>query len=70
MNRAWLLPLLLVACTARETAKDAYTVQSKACVQIYEADAPAQRSCLEYVRNKWTKAGAPPAAILDGGSHE
>ncbi len=58
------------ACTARETAKDAYTVQSKACLVAYD-DSTHQRDCLAYVRNKWTEAGAPPAAaVIDGGSHE
>lgn len=59
---------ILDACTARETAKDAYTVQSKACLVAYDTR-PMQVACLEYVRNKWNKAGAP-AADLDGGSHE
>lgn len=57
----------IVACTARETAKDAYTVQSHACLVAYDTR-PMQVACLEYVRNKWNKAGAPPAADLDGGS--
>ncbi len=64
-----LVPVVLgpvYACTARETAKDAYTVQTHACVQIYEGDTAAQRSCLDYVRKKWDTAGAKPAAT-DGG---
>jgi hypothetical protein len=64
-----LFVLLLIACTKREEAKDAYTIQSKACLVAYD-DADHQKSCLEYVRNRWTEAGAPPAAQLDGGSHE
>lgn len=60
--------VLVTGCTARETAKDAYTAQSEACVSIYSGDASAQRSCLDYVRAKWTEAGAPAAAQLDGGA--
>ncbi len=59
----------IVACTAREAAKDAYTVQSKACLVAYD-DGPHQRDCLAYVRARWTEAGAPAAAVIDGGSHE
>ncbi len=59
---------LATACTARETAKDAYTVQQKACEQAYDEPAK-QRECVEYVRNRWTEAGAPPAAQGDAG-HE
>ncbi len=55
-------------CTARETAKDAYTVQQKACEQAYDEPAK-QRECVEYVRNRWTEAGAPPAVQGDAG-HE
>jgi hypothetical protein len=55
------------ACTAREVAKDEYSAQSHACVQIYSGDVPAQRACLEYVRKKWDAAGARPAAA-DGGA--
>ena len=57
-----------IACTQRETAKTEYEYQSKGCLAIYTSSAE-QKSCLDYVRNKWTKAGAPPAAV-DGGSHE
>ncbi len=57
-----------IACSARETAKDAYTVQQKACEQAYDEPAK-QRECVEYVRNRWTEAGAPPAAQGDAG-HE
>jgi hypothetical protein len=56
------------ACTARDVAKDAYTVQTKACLVAYD-DAPHQRACVEYVRNRWTEAGAPPATVGDAG-HE
>jgi hypothetical protein len=56
----------VAACTARETAKSEYELQSKSCVNIYDGNAPAQKSCLEYVRNKWNAAGARPAAT-DGG---
>lgn len=58
------------ACTARETAKDAYTVQLKACEVAYGGDLAGERGCIAYVRNKWTEAGAPAAAVIDGGSHE
>lgn len=60
--------IMVAACTARETAKDAYTVQSKACLAAYD-DAAHQKSCLEYVRARWTEAGAPAAAPGDAG-HE
>lgn len=53
-----------VACSARQTAKTEYDLQSEACISIYSGDGAAQKSCLEYVRAKWTKAGAPAA---DGG---
>lgn len=56
------------ACTKQQEAKDAYWIQSHACLQAYD-DAPHQKDCLEYVRNRWTEAGAPLAAT-DGGSHE
>jgi hypothetical protein len=60
--------VVLFACTARETAKTAYEVQSEACRQAYD-DQVHQMACLEYVRNRWTEAGAPPAAVIeDGGS--
>lgn len=61
--------LVVCSCTKREEAKDAYTIQSKACLVAYD-DTDHQKSCLEYVRNRWTEAGAPPAMQLDGGSHE
>lgn len=61
--------LILIACTKQEEAKDAYTIQTHACLVAYDTR-PMQIACLEYVRNRWTEAGAPPAAILDGGSHE
>lgn len=77
MKYLLMIVVLAGACTKREEAKDAYTVQSKACLVAYD-DAAHQKSCLEYVRNRWTEAGAPPAAvnsglaapITDGGSHE
>ena len=56
--------LALAACTARETAKDAYTVQSHACLVAYDTKAD-QEACLAKVRAKWTEAGAPAA---DGGA--
>lgn len=55
------------ACTAREGAKDAYVVQSEACIRAYQGDATKQRSCLDYVRGKWDDAGAPKAAVDGGG---
>jgi len=61
--------LLVAACTTRQEAKNAYLVQSQACFVAYD-DPPHQKLCVEYVRNRWTEAGAPPAADLDGGSHE
>lgn len=62
-----IVSVAVVACTARQVAHTEYDVQSESCVRIYKGDAAAQRSCLDYVRAKWTKAGAPAA---DGGSHE
>ena len=59
----------LVACTARETAKDAYTVQSKACVVAFDGNPAKQHECVEYVRARWSQLGAPPAAVGDAG-HE
>lgn len=55
------------ACAARETAKDAYSVQQKACVVAFDGLPAKQRECVEYVRNRWTEAGAPPAAQGDAG---
>ena len=69
------LCVALLACTARDTARTAYEVQSKACLVAYD-DGAHQKSCLEYVRSRWTEAGAPVAVVLDagsivdGGSHE
>lgn len=60
------LTAVAIGCTARETAKDAYTVQSKACLVAYDTR-PMQTACLEYVRNRWTEAGAPPATQGDAG---
>ncbi len=57
-------------CTARQAAKTGYDAASEACITAYQGNGAGQRSCLEYVRNKYTEAGAPPAARLDGGSHE
>lgn len=63
-------PLAIIqACTDRQAAKTGYDVQSRACLVAYDVPAK-QRECVEYVRNRWTEAGAPPAAVLDGGSHE
>jgi hypothetical protein len=64
-----IIAVALCSCSARETAKDAYTLQSNACLVAYD-DGAHQKECLEYVRNRYTEAGAPPAAQLDGGSHE
>lgn len=64
----YLYLLLLIACTKQEEAKDAYSIQSHACLVAYDTR-PMQIACLEYVRNKWTEAGAPPAATGDAG-HE
>lgn len=69
MKKLVCVALLVLSCTKREESKDAYTIQSNACLQAYD-DAAHQKSCLEFVRNRWTEAGAPPAAQLDGGSHE
>ena len=59
--------LVLMACTARETAKDAYYVQSHACLVAFTTKAD-QTECLAKVRGNWSEAGAPPAAALDGGA--
>lgn len=59
----------MVACTARQAAKTGYEAASQACLVAYD-DAAHQKDCLSYVRNRYTEAGAPPAAQLDGGSHE
>lgn len=67
MSRAIALALALVACSARETAKDAYTVQSHACLVAFDTKAD-QEACLSKVRAKWTEAGAPPASTTDGGA--
>lgn len=61
-----LLTLLVVACTSRQVAKTEYEMQSESCVKIYDGNGAAQKSCLDYVRNKWTAAGAKLAAT-DGG---
>lgn len=58
----------VIACTARETAKDAYSVESRACLVGYTTRAQ-QIQCLTDVRDRWTEAGAPLAAV-DGGSHD
>jgi len=63
---AFVVMLALCACSARETAKDAYTVQSHACIVAYDSKVD-QEACLAKVRAKWTEAGAPPAAT-DGGT--
>lgn len=73
--RTWKIATLLMvpvvlgpvyACSARQTAKTEYEVQSESCIKIYDGNGAAEKSCLEYVRNKWNAAGAPPAAV-DGG---
>lgn len=56
-----IVSVAVVACTARQVARTEYDVQSESCIRIYEGNGAAQRSCLEYVRAKWTKAGAPAA---------
>jgi len=61
------MALLVVGCTKQQVAKDEYSAQSHACVDIYSGNSAAQKSCLEYVRKKWDSAGAPPAAVTDGG---
>jgi len=61
-----LMLVALAACSARETAKDAYTVQSHACLVAFDTKADRE-ACLAKVRAKWTEAGAPPAAT-DGGA--
>lgn len=55
------------ACSARETAKDAYSIQSHACVVAFDGNPPKQRECVEYVRARWSQLGAPPAAVGDAG---
>lgn len=62
-------PLAIIqACTDRQAAKTGYDAQSRACLVAYDVQAK-QRECVEYVRNRWTEAGAPPAATGDAG-HE
>lgn len=60
------IALTLSACTARETAKDAYSLQSRACLVAFTTNAD-QEDCLAKVRARWTEAGAP---LADGGSHD
>ena len=69
MSRFAIIAALCVACTAREAAKTGYEVKSQACIQAYD-DRAHQLACLDYVRAQYDEAGAPPAANLDGGSHE
>jgi hypothetical protein len=59
--------IFMLGCSARETAKDAYDLQSHACIVAFDGDSTKQKDCVDYVRNKWTEAGAPTA---DGGSHD
>jgi len=58
----------VMGCTAREAAKTGYEAASQACIVAYD-DAAHQKDCLTYVRNRYTEAGAPPAAVGDAG-HE
>jgi hypothetical protein len=53
-------------CSKQETAKDAYYIESQNCITA-NSSAAMQLSCLNAVRAAWTEAGAPPAAVLDGG---
>jgi hypothetical protein len=58
--------LFLSACSAQETAKDAYSAQTHACLVAFTTSAD-QEACLVQVRARWNEAGAQPAAQLDGG---
>lgn len=59
-----LLALVLVACGAaqRETAKDLYTVQLKACTDNAATRAEAE-DCQARIRAEWDDAGAPHALV-------
>lgn len=63
---AFALALAMLACTKQTVAKDEYSAQLKAC-----DDTSLSRSeddnCKTEVRKRWDEAGAPAAALLDGG---
>lgn len=64
---AFALSLVMLACAASTVPDAEYAGQLKAC-----DDTSTSRSqddnCKTEVRNHWNEAGAPPAAILDGGA--
>lgn len=59
---------LVDGCAAvnREVAKDQYTLDLQGCID-HNATRATQQACIAQVQATWTEAGAPPAAILDGG---
>lgn len=58
--------LLVVACAPQTVAKDEYSAGLKACDDT-SASRAEDDACKARWRAKWDEAGAPPAAILDGG---
>ena len=57
----------ILACTPATVAKDEYSAGLKACDDTSSTRA-ADDACKAAWRAKWDEAGAPPAAILDGGA--
>lgn len=68
MKALWFVVPHVIACAAvnREIAKDQYTLDLQGCIDHNSTHA-TQDACIKQVQATWTEAGAPPAAILDGG---
>ena len=58
--------LACAACPPNTAAKDEYSAGLKACDETSSSRAEDD-ACKAKWRAKWDEAGAPPAAILDGG---
>lgn len=61
------LGFLVVACAPSQVAKDEYSAQKHACLDT-SVSREQLFACWDDVDKKWNEAGAPPAAILDGGA--
>lgn len=57
---------IVIACGGALQANE-YKAQKKACVET-SASRDELFKCWQEVDDKWNEAGAPPAAILDGGA--